>query len=108
MSQPQVYRPFTSSRLEEEREQDTTETISLKLNLAEREELEADKDLLDIGPDSQAIKRLMGIGRRVLRATFSEGDLRYLVSLKRTRYDARKRRSRARIQPKVLQEEGAR
>lgn len=94
---------FTSTRTEEERAQDTSETISIKLNLQEREALEADKELLDIGPDSAAIKLLVEMGRKVLRDTFSEPNLRYLVSLKRVRYDGRKRRARGRISPKVAQ-----
>jgi hypothetical protein len=91
--------------LEEERQNDITETISLKLNIREREELESDKELLDIGPDSAAVKLLMEIGRKVLRDTFPGDRLRYLVSLKRVRYDARKRKSRGRVFPKVVPKE---
>ena len=99
-----IERPaFTTTRTEEERATDRTETISLKLNLQEREELEADKELLDIGPDSAAIKMLAEIGRKVLRDTFSERHIRYIASLKRTRYDGRKKKSRGRSSPKVAQ-----
>lgn len=101
-----VHKPFKRTRLDEERANDTTETVSIKLNLAEREALEADKELLDIGPDSAAIKLLIDIGRKVLRDTFSEGNIRYLASLKRVRYDGRKRKSRNRISPKVVPESG--
>lgn len=94
---------FVSYRTEEERALDTTETITLKLNLKEREDLEADKELLDIGPDGAAIKLLMEMGRKVLRDTFSERHLRYLSSLKRTRYDGRKKKAKGRIFPKVAQ-----
>jgi hypothetical protein len=75
---------FVSYRTEEERVHDTTETVTLKLNLKEREDLEADKELLDIGPDGAAIKLLMEIGRKVLHDTFSvrwqkkEGKRTYL------------------------------
>ena len=100
-----IRKPFTATRLEEDRQNDITETISLKLNIREREDLENDKELLDIGPDSAAIKLLMEIGRKVIRDTFSADRLRYLVSLKRVRYDARKRKSKGRIFPKVLQKE---
>lgn len=99
--------PFTTKRLEEERALDTAETISLKLNLQERQDLEADKMLLDISGDSPAIKLLVNIGRKVLRDTFSEDSIKYLVSLKRTRYDGRKSKARARILPKVLQNDGS-
>ncbi len=93
--------PFTSTRLEEERALDNAETISIKLNREERAELEQDKELLDIGPDGAAVKLLVEIGRKVLRNTFSDRSLRYLVSLKRVRYDGRKSRSRGRIALKV-------
>lgn len=96
--------PFTTIRTEEERALDKEETVSLKLNLREREELEKDKELLDIGPDAPAMKLLMEIGRKVLRDTFSERHLRYLVSLKRVRYDARKKKSRDRNSLKVAPE----
>lgn len=99
--------PFTSTRLQEDRDRDTTETVSIKLNLAEREALEADKELLDIGPDSAAIKLLIDIGRKVLRDTFSDRQLRYLSSLKRVRYDGRKRKARQRTAPKVVPENGS-
>lgn len=98
--------PFTTTRTEEERAQDKTETISLKLNQEEREQLEELKELLDIGPDAPSIKMLMGIGRRVLLSHFSVSDLQYLVSLKRVRYDARKRKAKGRNAPKVLPESG--
>lgn len=78
--------------------------LSLRLNREEREALEADKELLDIGPDSAAIKLLMEIGRKVLRDTFSERHLRYLASLKRVRYDGRKRKARGRSALKVVPE----
>lgn len=90
-----VARPaFTSTRTEEERALDSNDVVSLKLNAEERADLEADKQLLEIGGDSQAVKLLVRIGRKVLRTTFSERDLAYLVSLKRTRYDGRKRRNK--------------
>lgn len=95
---------FTTTRTEEERALDKEETVSLKLNIREREELEKDKELLDIGPDAPAMKMLMDIGRKVLRDTFSERHLRYLVSLKRVRYDARKKKSRERNALKVAPE----
>jgi hypothetical protein len=99
--------PFQTRRLEEERANDLTETVSLKLNLEERQALEADKELLDIGGDGPAIKMLLEIGRKVLRDTFSERHLRYLASLKRVRYDGRKSKAKARIAPKVAQNDSS-
>lgn len=90
---PQPYRRFTSTKLEEERETQDYETISLRLNREERSALEADKEILDVGGDSQIIKFLVDVGRNVVRSTFSERQLRYLVSRRRTGYDGRKRRS---------------
>ncbi len=88
-----IERPaFTTTRTEEERSHDESEVVGLKLNREERSELEADKELLDIGGDGPALKLLIRIGRKVLRDTFSLDDLRYLVSQKRTRYDGRKKR----------------
>ncbi len=78
--------------LDEERALQNSEVVGLKLNAEERALLERDKEILDIQGDSQTLKFLIETGRRVVYATFSEEQLQYLVSLKRNRYDGRKRR----------------
>lgn len=83
--------PFTSTRLEEDRAKDKFRVLSLKLSKDEDEALEEDMKLLDIGVDSACVKLLMRMGRKVLREQFGADDLKYLVSLKRTRFDGRKR-----------------
>jgi hypothetical protein len=88
-----IQRPaFTTQRLDEERSLTESEVVGLKLNAQERAQLEYDKELLDIQGDSQTLKFLLEIGRRVVYQTFSAEQLQYLVSLKRNRYDGRKRR----------------
>ena len=86
-------KPFTTTKLQEERDAADAETISLRLNRVERADLEADKALLDIGGDSPAIKFLVDVGRNVVRTTFSEAQIKYLLSRRRIGYDGRKRRS---------------
>lgn len=83
---------FTTTRLDEERAKDKFEVVGLKLSPTERAELEEIKELLDIQGDSQTLKFLARIGRQVVLTQFSRDDWRYLVSLKRQRYDGRKRR----------------
>lgn len=85
-------KPFTTTKLDEERALQESEVVGLKLNAEERAQLERDKEILDIQGDSQTLKFLIDTGRRVVYTTFSEEQLRYLVSLKRNRYDGRKRR----------------
>lgn len=84
--------PFTTKLFEEERALLESEVVGLKLNAEERAMLEKDKEVLDIQGDSQTLKFLIETGRRVVYSTFSEEQLKYLVSLKRNRYDGRKRR----------------
>lgn len=92
-SRKQIERPaFTPLRLQEERDRDVYETISIKFNAQERADLEGAKKLLDIGPDSAVIKQLMAIGRKVIHDQFSPDFWRYINSQKRTRYDGRKAR----------------
>lgn len=87
-----IQRPaFETTKTEEERAEEKGRKISLRLNEVEVDELEKDMILLDIGVDSAAIKLLVDIGRNVLRHNFGAENLAYLVSLKRTRYDGRKR-----------------
>lgn len=83
---------FTRTRLDEERANDQSRTLSLKLNREEDAELEIDMRLLDIGVDSAAVKMLMGIGRKVIREQIPGAAIKYLVSRDRIRYDGRKRR----------------
>lgn len=83
--------PFTPTRLQEERDQDKAEVITLKLNRQERAELEQDKETCDIDQDGTMIKELVRLGRQVLRDQIGADFIKYLVSRRRTRYTGRKK-----------------
>jgi len=59
-------RPFEPTRLEEEREKDRYENITVRLNKQERKELDEAKRILEQTKDSTALKQLAEIGKIVL------------------------------------------
>lgn len=59
-------KPFENYTLEEDKKFEKFETISMKLNKEEREQLEIDKQALQQEKDSTAIKQMWQIARFVL------------------------------------------
>ena len=59
-------KPFENYTLEEEKQYEKFETISMKLNKEERRQLEIDKQALQQDKDSTAIKQMWQIARFVL------------------------------------------
>jgi len=59
-------KPFESYTLEEDKKFEKFETISMKLNKDERQDLEIDKKALQQDKDSTAIKQMWKIARYVL------------------------------------------
>ena len=57
---------FTTTRLQEDKEDDKRETFTISLNKEERLQLDQDKKVLEQAKDSTAIKQLWRIGRYVL------------------------------------------
>ena len=77
--------PFTSTRLQEERDKDTARVISLRLNKMENERLEHLKDVLDTQNDGRVIKILMQLGDQRLHEVLSDEDLKWLSRRDRAR-----------------------
>lgn len=77
--------PFTPTRLEEERVQDTDRVISLRLNKDEATRLERIKDLMDTQNDGRVIKLLLRLGESRLHEVLSDQDLKWLSRRDRSR-----------------------
>lgn len=79
-------KPFIRYKLDEELEDETGETFTVRLNQKERAWLDELKRDLDIKSDGKALK-LAGliIGRNVLHSIFSPRLLRYLFKKERVR-----------------------
>ena len=79
------YIPFEPKRTEEEREEDKSWVISLRINENEHQLIQKAKTILDIESDTKALKILARIGLNVIQNTFSEEIVKYLSSSKRER-----------------------
>lgn len=97
MSQPQVYRPFTSSRLEEERALEKSTVISLRLNREEIRKVEDAGRLLNQEMQSSIVKQLMELGLISLQHEETRAALR--MAADNTRKNIQ--RGIAEAQPKI-------
>ena len=79
------YKPFEPKRTEEERSEDKSVVISLRINEEEKALIEKAKKLLDIESDTKALKIMARIGLNVIQNTFSEEIVKYLSASKRER-----------------------
>jgi len=77
--------PFEPKRTEEEREEDKSWVISLRINESEKALIDKAKTILDIESDTKALKIMAKIGLNVIQNTFSEEIIKYLSSSKRER-----------------------
>lgn len=75
--------PFRDYNLEDEKKKE--DIISLRINKAERQQLERMKEALDIKSDAKAIKEFSLIGFKCMTSLFSEQFLRYLFKKDRQR-----------------------
>ena len=71
-------KPFTPMRLEEERAQDKSEVLTIRLNLKEREQLNEAKRFIQQDKDSTAIKQLMFIG---LQKVLHDQETHYILDV---------------------------
>lgn len=74
---------FTPRRTEEERAGDRSRVISVRLNLEELRDLEADARILEQEKPATAIKLLMALGHNVLHHHFSGLVLRTVLDDRR-------------------------
>ncbi|GEM_PF-4623649 len=80
---PITQKPFTPTRLEEERE----DVIAVRLNAEERALIEELKELLNIKQDSKALKMAALVGRNVLHGTFGPKFLKWLFKNERSKLE---------------------
>ena len=80
-----INKPFQRTRLDEDKEQDTREVITISLNKDERAWLEEIKEDLNIKQDGKAIKTAAFIGRNVTQAIFTRKFLAYLFKKDRSK-----------------------
>jgi len=71
--------PFVPYKLEEDKVNDKRETFTVSLNAAEREQLNADKRILQQTKDSTAIKQLAELGHIVLHDDLTGKVLRAVL-----------------------------
>lgn len=77
--------PFESKRLDEEKTEDKSFVMSIRINEQERLMIEQARKLLNVESDTKALKMIAEIGLNVIQATFGEKMLRYLSDSKRER-----------------------
>jgi hypothetical protein len=77
--------PFESKRLEEDKADDKSLVMSIRINEQERLMIEQARKLLNVESDTKALKMIAEIGLNVIQATFGEKMLRYLSDSKRER-----------------------
>ena len=78
-------KPFVNYTLEEDKQDKEVETISLKINKQEREQIEQLKKLTNYGQDSKVIKLSMVIARNVILNNFGSDLFQKLTSTSRTK-----------------------
>ena len=83
-------KPFTTTRLQEERDQDKGRVISIRLNEDELEMLRIQKAAFDTQVDSAAIKICWVLGWRVLQHDLGEDTLKWLSRRDRVRIEVPK------------------
>lgn len=77
--------PFTTTRLQEERDQDRGRVLSIRFNEEELKALEAQKNALDTTVDGTAIKLCWALGWKVLQHDLGEDVLKWLSRRDRSR-----------------------
>ncbi|MBI2101658.1 hypothetical protein HYT53_03520 [Candidatus Woesearchaeota archaeon] len=82
---PLTQKPFTRTRLEEEKAQNKRQLISVSLNESERKLLDDIKKSLNVPSDSTALKEMAWVGWNVIQHTFSPEVLKWLTSAERIR-----------------------
>jgi len=65
-------KPFVNYTLDEDKEESSSETINVRLNVEDRKRLEELKYLLYEPKDSTALKYALELARNVLQSQFSE------------------------------------
>ena len=80
-------KPFERTRLDEEKETDTREVITISLNKEERAWLEEIKEDLNIKQDGKALKQAAFIGKNVTQALFCRKFLAYLFKKERSKLE---------------------
>jgi hypothetical protein len=77
--------PFEPKKTEEERTEEKSWVISIRINDEENALIQKAKQILDIESDTKALKIMARVGLNVIQNTFSEETMRYLSSSKRER-----------------------
>lgn len=77
--------PFEPKRLEEERAEDKSWTITIRINDQEKAMIDKIRFVLNIESDTKALKKAAEIGLNVLQTVFGEKMLKYLSDAKRER-----------------------
>jgi hypothetical protein len=77
--------PFEPKRLEEERADDKSWVISIRINESEKEMIDKLRSLLDVESDTKALKMAAEIGLNVIQSVFGAKMLKYLSDAKRER-----------------------
>lgn len=77
--------PFVPYRLEEERANDKSRTLTIRINKEEDLWLTELKDLFDTDQEAAALKLAAKVGLKVLHNTFSADDLKWLFKKDRVR-----------------------
>lgn len=77
--------PFTTTREQEERDQDKSRVLSIRLNQDDLLILEHYKDLLDTENDGRVLKILIRAGHKVIQADLGDETLRWMARRGRAR-----------------------
>jgi len=85
MSNFKDQKPFEPKRLEEERADDKSWVISIRINEQDQSMILKLKTLLDVESDTKALKMGAEIGLNVIQSVFGEKMLKYLSDAKRER-----------------------
>lgn len=80
-------KPFYRTRLDEDKEKDTREVITISLNKDERAWLDEIKEDLNIKQDGKALKMAAFIGKNVTQALFTRRFLAYLFNKERSKLE---------------------
>jgi len=81
-----IKKPFVSYTLDQDRKEETSEVISLKINPKERELLNRLRSLMNIDRDGTVIKICLGVTEKVVLNTFGEPLFKKISSAERVRH----------------------